>query len=211
MVFEAWIRLQRVCLVKEVHILAIPILFLLGIGITTLFDGAVRAFRRRDQVSLHWLPFAWSVIILLFLLQLFCVLWRKHLEPQTEEWTWFSYSLILIHPVMYFVASRLIWPDADAVATEDLLTDFERHGRWAVAVIGLTLFLSVVLIVYAYGATWAEAKQPNILNILLAGLSVLVVSFPRNRWLSLAATLGFLAIQTYALLYVWWRPGDVGL
>ena len=134
-----------------------------------------------------------------------------HLEPLTEEWTWFSYRLILIHPVMFFVAARLIWPSADAMVMDNLLTDFDHHGRWAVAVIGLTLFLSIMLNVYAYGATWAEARQANVLNILLTSLSFGVVCFPRRRWLSIAATLGFLFIQIYGLLFVWWRPGYVGL
>ena len=69
MVHETGVHLRKVFIMKEVHVLALPILFLLGIGITTLLDGAVRAFRRREQVRLHWLPFVWSVIILLFQLQ----------------------------------------------------------------------------------------------------------------------------------------------
>ena len=190
----------------EFQVLAIPICFILAIGITKILDGAGTAIRQREQVRLHWLPFAWAFVILLFQLQFFSVLWHLHLE--NKEWTWASYSLILIHPLMYFLATSLLWPTRQPIITDNLLTDFDQNGRGAVAIIGISLFSAIVLNVYAYGSTWKEALDANILNIL-TGVSAAVVVFSNRRWLQAVATLVFLAIQIYGILVVWARPGLV--
>ena len=94
------------------------------------------------------------------------------------------------------------------IITDNLLTDFDQNGRGAVAIIGISLFSVIVLNVYAYGLTWKEALDANILNIL-TGVSAAVVVFSNRRWLQAVATLVFLAIQIYGILVVWARPGLV--
>ena len=190
---------------SEFQVLAIPICFVLGVGIVKILDGAGAAIRRREQAELYWLPFIWAFIILVFQLQFFTMLWNLHLDD--KSWTWGSYGLILIHPFMYLLATSLLWPGHSVNHTDSMRVDFEKNGRWAVAVIASTLYLAIVLNVYAYGSTWTEVINANILNIILAALSTAVVVFSdRHRW-QVAATLAFLAIQMYGMLFVWSRPG----
>ena len=113
----------------EFQVLAIPICFVLGMGIIKILDGAGAAIRRREQAELHWLPFIWAFIILVFQLQFFTILWNLHLDDKT--WTWTSYGLILIHPFMYFLATSLLWPSPSDNRTDNLRDDFDKHGRWA--------------------------------------------------------------------------------
>ena len=65
----------------EFQVLEIPICFVLGMGIIKILDGAGAAIRRREQAELHWLPFIWAFIILVFQLQFFTILWNLHLHP----------------------------------------------------------------------------------------------------------------------------------
>ena len=53
----------------EFEILSVPIFFALGLGITKILGGVGSAIRRREQTKLHWLPFAWAFVILLFQIQ----------------------------------------------------------------------------------------------------------------------------------------------
>ena len=62
----------------EFEILSIPIFFVLGLGITKILGGVGSAIRRREQTKLHWLPFAWVFVILVFQIQFFSMLWFFH-------------------------------------------------------------------------------------------------------------------------------------
>ena len=191
----------------EFQVLAIPICFVLSMGIIKILEGAGAAIRGRQQVGLHWLPFLWAFIILAFHLQFFSVLWKLHLDG--KAWTWASYGLILIHPFLFFLSATLLWPNRSDNRADNLRDDFDQHGRWAVAVIAGTLFLAIVLNVFAYGGTWTEVIDANILNIILAALGVAVVVLSRrHRWQAIASV-AFLVIQMYGILSVWWGPGSV--
>ena len=78
---------------SEFQVLAIPICFVLGVGIIKILDGAGAAIRRREQAELYWLTFLWAFIILVFQPQFFTMLWNLYLDD--KSWTWGSYSLIL--------------------------------------------------------------------------------------------------------------------
>ena len=139
----------------EFEILSVPIFFVLGLGITKILGGVGSAIRRREQTKLHWLPFAWVFVILVFQIQFFSMLWFFHEDERT--WTWMSYAPILFHPFLYFLSASLILPTQRDDSMDSLLADFDKHGKLAVIAIGITLFTAIVFNVYVGGSTWSEA------------------------------------------------------
>ena len=191
----------------EFEILSVPIFFVLGLGVTKILGAVGSTIRRREQTKLHWLPFAWAFVILLFQIQYLSVLWFFHEDERT--WTWMSYAPILFHPFLYFLGASLILPTQRDDSMDSLLADFDKHGKLAVIVIGITLFTAVVFNVYVGGLTWSEAMEANILNVILTALIVVVVTSSTRRHLQAAATIVFIIIQLYGILFVWSRPGVV--
>ncbi len=191
----------------EFEILSVPIFFALGLGITKILGGVGSAIRRREQTKLHWLPFAWAVAILLFQIQYLSVLWFFHEDERT--WTWSSYIPILFHPFLFFLSAILILPTQRDDSMDNLLADFDKHGKLAVIVIGILLFMSIVFNVYVGGFTWIEVMEANILNAILTALTIVVVTSSTRRHLQAAATIAFIAVELYGILCVWSRPGVV--
>ena len=189
----------------EFEILSVPIFFVLGLGVTKILGAVGSTIRRREQTKLHWLPFAWVFVILLFQIQFFSVLWGFHEDERT--WTWMSYVPILFHPFLYFLSATLILPTQRDDSVDSLLADFDKHGKLAVIAIGITLFTAIVFNVYVGGSTWSEAMEANILNVILTALIVVVVTSSTRRYLQAAATIAFIVVQLYGILSVWTRPG----
>lgn len=186
----------------EFELLAIPLSLVLGLGITNILSDASDAIRDRERVSLHWLPFAWAILIFFFQVQYFFVLWDFHETGMV--WVWTNFGPALFNCIVLYLSAGLILPGRRNSDSENLLADFAKHGRLALVALALMLFVAIFLNVYFHDARWlSPANQLNTLLLIAIGL---VLSTRKIGWQA-AGTLLFAAVQCYGMLMVWSVPG----
>lgn len=97
--------------------LAVLISIVLGIGITELLSGVQRLVQHRDRVRFHWLPLAWAGIIFIALVQWW---WAAFGLRDRMEWNFFSFLLVLLVPVLLYLAAALVLPSEKGSGQIDL-------------------------------------------------------------------------------------------
>jgi hypothetical protein len=188
---------------SEFEIITITLSFIIGLGVAQLLSSFGAAVRDRLEHPLHWMPFAWGLMILLFSIQFWFALFD--LDSVLSDWSWLWYSQILALSIALFVAVTLILPTRVSSSTGDLRADFIAHGRYAL----------LALAAYLLGWLSPNAKmndsnffiEPNALNVAMAIVTLIVFRSRSNRtWL--ASTIVFFLIFLYAVLFVYSAPGE---
>jgi len=185
----------------EFEIITITFSFIVGLGVAQLLSSFAAAIRERLEHPLHWLPLVWGFVILIFSVQYWFGLFDLDLE--IVDWSWLWYGQLLFLAVALFLAGALILPTRESRVEGGLLADFEVHGRLA------------LLSVTAYILGWMPANarmndgflvEANLVNLGLIPF-VLVAFAARNLKVRSAATVVFLLVFIYAVLFVWSIPG----
>ena len=115
------------------------------------------------------------------------------------------YGPVILHAIMMYLGCSLILPNQrSGTSTTNLLTDFDENGRLALVPLAITLIVSWPLNMYLYDTPFFSAA--NYLNVILAAL-ILVAFLSNRRSLQYVASILFLLIQIYGMLYLWARPG----
>lgn len=162
---------------SQFEIIAITLSFIVGLGIAQLLTSFSEAIRSRFEHPLHWMPFAWSVPILLFSVQYWFGLFD--LDTTLGDWNWFWYLQMLAMAMALFMAAALILPVRESAAQGGLAKDFATHGRYAL----------LALIVYLLG--WIPANSVmnnnnvlelgNIANVAMAVPALIAYKSKSNK------------------------------
>lgn len=200
----------------EFELLAIPLSLILGLGITNILSDVSDAVRDRERVPLHWLPFAWALIIFMFLVQYFFVLWDYYEEGMI--WTWQIFGPVLLNCVILYLSAGLILPGRRNSDSASLLEDFKKHGRVALKTLALYLLMAVfmntlgwVMLKHINGSTgdvaiWGLGQAANVIcYLLLAAICIVLLS--KHYRLQVVGTILFAFIQLFGLIVIWSVPG----
>jgi hypothetical protein len=186
----------------EFELLAIPISLVLGLGITKMLNALAIAIRNRRQIRFHWLPVAWATWIFLVSVQFFFYMWD--LYEMEVPFTWDVFGPLLWHCILLFLAAGLVLPGPGVRdVPDDLLDDFQQHGRLALIPFAIVTLDSIVSNVVQYGDAWLG--RANVLNMIF--ILLVVIAFFSRRHLRAAATIGVGAVLVYGLAFVYSRPG----
>ncbi|MET0746128.1 MAG: hypothetical protein ABWY78_22355 [Microvirga sp.] len=116
---------------------------LVGLSMTRLLTGLVAIFRARDRAELDWIPIAWTLVMLVTLLETWMSL---NFLPKLEETFSFGEYLGLGGTMMLlYAAAALLLPPGEIGKGESLKTYFSEEGRFALPI--YALFLSAGAIV----------------------------------------------------------------
>ena len=185
------------------EIITITLSFIVGIGVAQLLSSFAVAFRGRTEHSLHWMPFAWGVVILLFSIQYWFALLDLN-KTLAGGWDWLWYGQMLILAVALFLAGALVLPSRVSFAKGDLLDDFVTHGRYSL----------LALAAYLLGWIPANMRMNNgeplheayLSNIALAILALIAFKSRSSRvWLT--TTVLFYLLFALTLLSIYSTPG----
>jgi hypothetical protein len=103
-----------------------------------------------------------------------------------------------------FLAAGLVLPGPGVRDVPDnLLDDFQQHGRLALIPFAIVTADSIVSNVLQYGDAWLG--RANVLNMLF--IVLVLIAFFSRRHLQAAATIGVGAVLVYGLAFVYSRPG----
>ena len=166
--------------------LAVLISIVLGFGLTELLSGVQRLLHARDRVRLHWLPLTWSALAFVALVQWW---WAAFEFRDRMDWNFFSFLLILLVPVLLYLAAALVLPVRERGERYDLRSHYFDIHRLLFATLAAATLLEVVR------ALSVGDGQAAVLNLasttLLASLAV--VRSPRYHAFGTILSAGLLA------------------
>lgn len=173
--------------------LAVLISIVLGLGVTELLAGVQRLAHARERVRFHWLPLTWTALIFVVLVQWW---WAAFGLRGQAQWNFFSFLLILLVPVLLYLAAALVLPPEQTEGEYDLRGHYFGIHRLLFAVVATATLLETAR---ALRAADHQAARLNLAGTLLL-VSLAVVRNPRYHALgtALAALLltGFVVVET---------------
>lgn len=127
--------------------LSVLISIVLGLGITNLLGGLATLVRRRDRILMYWPLPVWLVTLFLIHVQTW---WSMFGLRQVARWSFEGFLVVLMQPVLLYLMSALILPEAsDSEARIDLRHTYFRERAWFfatfIAVLGVSLSKDLVL------------------------------------------------------------------
>ena len=162
----------------------------IGLGLTHLLTGVVGLVQRMRRVRFYWLHLLWLAV--LFISQVF-LWWSLWTLQQVEGWTFYSFLLFLLLPVLLYVAAALLIPTADEESLLDLRAYFFQVNR---PVFGALASFTALLI--AYNSLLAGRLTFDVGLLVLGGLFVLQLGAAISRNERFHALVGIL----FAVLFL---------
>ena len=88
----------------------------IGLGLSHLLTGVVELFKARERVRFYWLHLLWVVLVFVGHIFLWWTMWNLRLF---RDWNFFVFLLILLAPVLLYLAAALLIPKVDPGASID--------------------------------------------------------------------------------------------
>jgi hypothetical protein len=136
--------------------LSVLLSIILGLGITHLLAAASRLIRGRAMVRFYWPPLLWAAVMLVIYVQ---VWWSLFGLRGRSDWSFLSFSIILMQTVLLYMATSLVLPEAvvdepasplhatmvpDVSAGNDLRAYYDRQVGWFFTLLGATVVVSAL-------------------------------------------------------------------
>ncbi len=100
----------------------------IGLGLSHLLTGVAELFKARGRVKLYWVHLLWVVITFVGHIFLWWTMWNLRL---LRDWDFFSFLLVLLAPVLLYVAAAFLIPKIEPGASLDLREYFyENHSAF---------------------------------------------------------------------------------
>ena len=187
----------------EFSYLSVLLSIVLGLGITQILTALGRLIQARERVRMFWPAPAWAALLLVTHVQTW---WTMFGLRDHAAWTFFTFLLVLLQPVLLYLLAALVLPDFGEAAdpgegTVDLRRHYFRQTRWffgiGVALLAVSLLKDVVL----------DGTLPDLANLLahllFAALWGTAALTRRERYHLLLAPVSFLLFTGYvALLFL---------
>lgn len=145
----------------EFTYLSVLIGLILGLGITQLMEGFGRLLQLRDRITWYWPGKLWGFVLLIFHIQAW---WAMYELRHIPHWTFPSFIVVLIQPVLLFLLSALALPDARDETDIDLRAAFISHAPFSFIVASLMVLSSIGK------EYWLYHRLPHGQNLLFHGL-----------------------------------------
>jgi len=134
--------------------LSVLISIILGLGITQLLTGLGRLINGRTRVRWYWPVVLWTVLLLVIHVQT----WWAMFELRTQaRWTFLGFLVVLLHPIVLYLAAAVVLPDAGGDATIDLEANYYAHARWLFGLLMALIVASLVRPVVLAGGRALDA------------------------------------------------------
>ena len=141
---------------------------ILGLGITKLMEGMGHLVQLRGRIVWYWPLKAWVLVLMVFHLQAW---WAMYELRNISGWTFNSFLIVLIQPILLFYLSVLALPDVSAHERVDLKESFNEHASLTFLIAALMVFSSILK------EYWIYHRLPQTTNLIFhcAFLAVFIV------------------------------------
>lgn len=100
----------------------------IGLGLSHLLTGFVEIFKARGRVKFYWVHLLWVALTFVGHIFLWWTMWNLRL---LRDWNFFSFLLLLLAPVLLYVAAAFLVPKVEPGAALDLREYFyENHSAF---------------------------------------------------------------------------------
>ena len=171
--------------------LSVLLSIIIGLGLTQVLTACGRLIRHRERVRVYWPPLLWAGLLILIYVQSW---WSSFGLRSFENWTFFSFFVVLLQTVMLYMMAAVVLPEQLDEAVVDLRAYYDRQSRWLFGFFLATLCVSVVKDIVLSG------RLPLGLNLAFHGffgaVAIAGLTIRRLRYheaLAVAATLAVLA------------------
>ncbi len=89
----------------------------IGLGLSHLLTGVVELFKAHGRVKFYWVHLLWVALIFVGHIFLWWTMWNLRL---LRDWDFFSFLLILLAPVLLYVAASFLLPKVEPSGAIDL-------------------------------------------------------------------------------------------
>ncbi len=96
----------------------------IGLGLSHLLTGVVELFKARGRVRFYWLHLLWVALTFVGHIFLWWTMWNLRL---LRDWNFFSFLLLLLAPVLLYVAASFLTPKLEPGASVDLREYFYEN------------------------------------------------------------------------------------
>lgn len=104
--------------------IAVIISVIIGLGLSHLLSGTTELFKARKRVKFYWVHFVWILLIFIGHIFLWWTMWNLRL---VRNWNFFSFLVLLLAPVLLYVAAALLIPKVDDDSRIDLQEYFVEN------------------------------------------------------------------------------------
>ena len=168
------------------------IAIIVGLGLTEMFGKLYRLIRNRRRVRWDLLPLAWVVTLFLLVLNFWWSLFLR-MDGSSQASTVAEFGLILLPPILLFVATASVLPDFSGEDDWDMHRDYEEQRKVFILTFALYQVSTFTTALVTRTMTW------DYLSIVRVGIFLLLVSMlltNNKRW----DWVGVLAIMTALLI-----------
>ena len=163
--------------------LSVLISVIVGLGLSHLLTSAARLIQRRRRIRLHAPTLLWMATLFVVQIQIW---WAFYNARRGAEWTFFSFLVSLVIPVLGYLLCYLIVPDLEAHEL-DLKASYHANRSWffglvaaawlisfAQDLLGGTILLDrntafrVVFLILALAAMRVRREWYHVLNAVLS-------------------------------------------
>lgn len=177
--------------------LSITFILILALGVTRVVSDIAGAFLHRHTSRLHWVPLAWALLVLVWLVQ---TLWAIYgLREFEASWDIVDFVVQLLGVLFLFAAACTVVPRGQD-HNLGLFEHFQRDGRWALLFLALFFLLAIVINHRLYGVDYWFIG--NLEDLVLAVI-LLIILCSRSRanwalgtWLFIVATIVAMLVLT---------------
>ena len=156
--------------------LTVGLALVLGLASALVLTSGLAVLRARTDVRVDWVPVLWALYIFVSQMQHWWAFFRlSRLEAIPAA----VFGLMLLRPVLLFVAGGLVLPPNPDRFRGDLREYFEKDGRWGV--LAYATYWLVVPFGNMLGLNLSVASPPSASAIALLALAVWVFAVRRTR------------------------------
>jgi cell division protein FtsW (lipid II flippase) len=155
----------------------------IGLGLSHLLTGVVDLVKARQRVRFYWVHLVWVAITFVGHVFLWWTMWNLRLM---KAWNFFSFLLLLLGPVLLFVAAGFLVPKVEPDKPVDLKAYFYENRGWF---FGTNATFTALISVENWLLTGRPSPAPVTATFAVWIVLLCVSAFVRNERYHAAAAL----------------------
>lgn len=166
---------------------------IVGLGLTEMFGKLYRLIRNRKRVRWDFLPLAWVVTLFLLVLNFWWSLFLR-MDGSSQARTVADFGLILLPPILLFVATASVLPDFTGEEDWDMRRDYQEQRKVFILTFALYQVSTFTTALVTDRMAWDFL---SIVRVAIFGLlvSMLLSNSRRWDWIGVAAIMTALLIR----------------
>jgi len=166
---------------------------IVGLGLTEMFGKLYRLIRNRRRVRWDLLPLAWVVTLFLLVLNFWWSLFLR-MDGSSQARTVADFGLILLPPILLFVATASVLPDFSGEEEWDMRRDYQEQRKVFILTFALYQVSTFTTALVTDRMTWDYLSIVRVAIFALL-VSMLLSNSRRWDWVGVVAIMSALLIR----------------